>query len=126
MVMAHVLALCCVPAAVHVPEVYCGVKLIERLFSLFRKGMGDSSNKLRAFREGKIVLDTVNNYYHYRNLELVEPRTTRWLTHERAAATIVATLLPLAKYVNILCDNREGVFWTHPHIHAELHTNLDP
>lgn len=92
---AHVFNLCCIAAAAEVLVMQAGVKITEKVFSLFRKGQGEIGEKLRAFKEGQKVLQVVDNYLHYRELELVEPGTTRWLSHERAAATIIATLLPL-------------------------------
>ncbi len=92
---AHVFNLCCIAAAAEVLVMQAGVKITEKVFSLFRKGQGEIGEKLHAFKEGQKVLQVVDNYLHYRELELVEPGTTRWLSHERAAATIIATLLPL-------------------------------
>lgn len=92
--LAHILNLCCMEACEAVPEVNVGFAIVRKVFVLFwsRNGQNVASKK-EVLDECRQMVAVADNFFAYRtDLDLVKVGDTRWLSHERAAKTITASL----------------------------------
>lgn len=90
--LAHQLNLCCVEAAKTIDQVNAGFSVVQRVFLLFRTGHG-STQRMDVFDECRKMVAAVDTFFFYRtDLALVDVGDTRWLSHERAAKTVTASL----------------------------------
>ena len=103
----HKLNLICIEACRSFPVLAESEALVSSIYGTFYRGRGDGKNKLKGFREAVDAASALDGFGFWRKQELVEVGTTRWLSHERCCATIVAVLRGV--YIGIFAMEEESV-----------------
>eukprot|EP01061_Rhynchopus_euleeides_P004007 TRINITY_DN1332_c2_g1_i11.p1 TRINITY_DN1332_c2_g1~~TRINITY_DN1332_c2_g1_i11.p1 ORF type:complete len:978 (-),score=164.62 TRINITY_DN1332_c2_g1_i11:63-2996(-) len=86
----HRLNLICLSAANSFPSIVSSLSLITKVYSFFRKG--HQKSKYEAYKQAVEAAASIASFSFWLELELQEPGDTRWLSHERAAVTLVRVL----------------------------------
>ena len=76
--------------------------LISETFRAVYRGREDNKGKVATFRDAVAACAAVDQFGMWRERELCEVGTTRWVSHERGAATICLTLKGIIQTLVIL------------------------
>lgn len=82
--------------------------MIKNTYLVLYRGKGDTSRKLRTFQEAVSAAKALNNFAWWMELELGLVGDTRWVSHERAAGTIIRVLQGLLVALVKLADPAAG------------------
>ncbi len=99
---AHKFNLICLHTAEAFPSVQAAYDLLGDLYRFFY--CGHDHGRLKTFRECIVALATMHNFIKWREIDLKSVGETRWLSHERAATTLIKCMKGVLKALEVLME----------------------